>query len=148
MAQTPTPQALAEYNFRKKYSRFKVWISFKKGGTKTFYGQETSVTYKQINCGHVKEVVFDRKAGYFNCIKMVEQSFKGTYITAIVFDKKTHKEIRKYVAGNLVEESVIEWTEANTIISAMYISESSGGWHLEKIPSALQFKQILKQQLD
>lgn len=148
MAQLPNPQALAEYNFRKKYSRFKLWISFKNGRTVTFYGQETAVTFKQIICGHIKEVVFDRKAGYLNCIKMAEEIFKGKYITAIIFSTKTQKEIRKYVAGNIVEDTPMIFTEANQKVPHMYVSDSNGGFHLEAIPAGLQFKQILKQQLD
>ncbi|MES2773402.1 MAG: hypothetical protein V4722_04420 [Bacteroidota bacterium] len=144
-----------DYAFRMRFSRFKVWISKKDGHNATYYGREASCTILQIMFKKVSELCLDRKKGLDECIRIVEKTNAGKYVTAIIYDRYHHREngkwhereIRKYINGNLVECEDIHFNEHSAKPWYQVEFASDDTWSLKHIPTPTQFKQLVSQAL-
>lgn len=109
--------------------RFKLHIVFKKKDpgtrksmTKSIYGNEHSVTYKQCLFGKVDHIVLSRLKGYKDLIQYIEKDLKGKYLACkIYYDPEGNGNFsvlcRRYYKGGLeeVNDPVITEEDVKTL---------------------------------
>ena len=103
---------------------------------KTCYGIETDSTPRQIITGRVKQVLFDKKKGYANCL-MLEERYRLLYETAIIFQKKDNVfvPLTKYRFGQRVEH--IEPDMTNPVCLADVIVKPDGTYSFTRSKKVL-----------
>jgi hypothetical protein len=127
-----TDQQVMEFKFKERYTRFKIWFAMKNKNNHTFYGVEANCTALQIASGHIKEVLFDKKKSYDNCLYL-EQRFREDYETAIIYEKrnKVWTEVAKYRMGQLVEFEEIDLSDPLLLTDVVRVGPNLN-WQLRK----------------
>lgn len=140
---------LEEIAFNKRYSRFKVQIYFKNRPAITHYGQERyGCSVAQIKFKHVTKFALDKAKGLQDCedrILLCSKLYNG-YTTATIYDrlKKTvlpdgsiqkGREVRKYVAGELVEAEENIFNGPTVIFCDVLHKNINGASSWELIPT-------------
>lgn len=98
-----------------QYLQFKLYMVFPRkspGGiniTKTIYGNEHQVTYKQCLFHKVPNITLNRLKGYMDLIRYVEEDLKGKYLTCKIYhdangDRSFPALCRHYYKGGLEEQ--------------------------------------------
>lgn len=135
---------------------FKLHMAFKKRDAnsksvkRSIYGNEHSVTYDQCFFGKVDCIVLDRKKGYNDLIRYIEQDLKGQYIECKIYmddgTRKFPRLCRKYHKGSRVLEDDPALSEED--VKLLYFTTEKGLLVIhETKPEEPDFKALMAEAL-
>lgn len=121
---------------------------------RSIYGNEHSVTYSQCLFHKVDCIVLDRKKGYYDLVRYVEQDLKGQYIECkLYYDDGSgnfNKLCRKWHKGGLVLKEDPEFSDED--VKVLYFTVKNSRLHITEKPEESEvqntdFKQLVSEAL-
>jgi len=89
---------------------FKAVVYFKDGNVRTFYSFHTSYDAQE------KKVFVNDKTALQKLIRLIERTYAGAYITALIYHKETSRQLAKYCYGRLIQQTNVNFTYINGAI--------------------------------
>jgi hypothetical protein len=83
---------------------FKAVVYFKDGNVRTFYSFHTSYDAQE------KKVFVNDKTALIKLTRLIERTYAGTYITALIYHKDTGRQMAKYCYGRLIQQTNVNFT--------------------------------------
>jgi hypothetical protein len=136
-----SPKEAAEKLFARKYSRFKLWISFKDGNNADFFEYEAYESVLQIEYKRVTTVHTDARISYDRLFALVDR-YRGKFKTAIIYDQYRGSELadgtrtRGYMVAKFISTGdCVEWEEidmSNPITQWDIVWSEDQKWSLKR----------------